>query len=197
LLQSPYRDEVLVMYAVAGLQLDADLIALAITPRLGPDANAVQYLTQNITLDGRLQVPVMTLHTTADGNLGVVEVERAYASLVNRAGSGEMLRQAFVHRAGHCTFTPAEMVSALTMLVSRLDRGQWGNVDPWVLNLTAAGLGSTFNAIQVAPDAWFPFGPNFVEYSPHRYPRSFDTPPAADVPSFAPTTIKAVPAGRR
>jgi len=61
-----------------------------------------------------------------------------------------------VHRAGHCTFTPAETVAALQALISRLDSGHWAGVtDPSVLNANATSLG----ALNVAPASFIPFEP--------------------------------------
>jgi len=105
-------DEVVALYALAGLDLDADLSALQNAPRSSADASAVNYATQNIVFNGQIQVPVLTLHTTGD-RLVPVEDEQAYASVVRSAGNNSLLREVFVHRAGHCTFTPAEMIAAL------------------------------------------------------------------------------------
>lgn len=39
-----------------------------------------------------------------------------------------------MHRAGHCTFTSAEMVMAIKKLVGRLDSGSWGDLSPGAMN---------------------------------------------------------------
>ena len=52
------------------------------------------------------------MHTTGDG-LVVPENEQAYRSVVDRDGNGNLLRQIFVARAGHCAFTPAETITAI------------------------------------------------------------------------------------
>ena len=104
------------------------------------------------------------MHTTGDG-LVVDTDEQAYRSAVNKAGSGSLLREVFVHRAGHCTFTPAETISAFRTLVHRLDTGRWeDSTDPGAMNSAAAALGSTFN---VAP-------PSFIDFHPARFLRPFD-----------------------
>ena len=58
-----------------------------------------------------------------------------------------MLREIFVHRAGHCTFTPAEEVTAFHTLIQRVNTGQWNaaSLSPDVLNQQATNLGSTLN----------------------------------------------------
>src|SRR5215813_11504170 len=47
--------------------------------------------------------------------------EQPFRSAVDRAGDGAALQQIFVHRAGHCAFTPAETITAVQALVRRLD----------------------------------------------------------------------------
>jgi len=55
----------------------------------------------------------------------VVENETAYRQAVDGAGNRDLLRQTFVERAGHCTFTPAEIRALFGKLVARLDTGRW------------------------------------------------------------------------
>ena len=98
--------EVRALYQAAGLSLRADLSTLDSAPRISADPAAVAYLNQNIVFNGQLAVPVLTMHTTGDG-LVVPENEQAYRDVVAEAGDSSMLRQIFVHRAGHCAFTPA------------------------------------------------------------------------------------------
>lgn len=148
--------EVQALYQQAGLSLSDDLATLAAAPRIGADQGAVDYLTQNIVFNGDLGgKPVLTMHTTGDG-LVLNSDEHAYRAVVNRMGNGSLLRQVFVHRAGHCTFTPAETVAALQALLSRLDTGRWAGVtDTDALNTSAAALG----ALNVVPPAFIPFEP--------------------------------------
>jgi len=104
------------------------------------------------------------MHTTGDG-LVVNNDEQAYRSIVNKAGSGPLLREVFVHRAGHCTFTPAETVAALKALISRVDTGHWAGVtDPDTLNASATALGS----LNVAPAS-------FISFEPAQFLRPFDS----------------------
>ena len=157
--------EVRGLYAQAGLSLDADLATLNSATRIAADPNAVAYLTQNIVFNGDLHGrPVLTLHTTGDG-LVVNQDEEAYRSVVKDAKDSKLLRQAFVHRAGHCTFTPAETISAFEALVARIDTGKWkGTTDPDALNAAADALGPTYN----------PAGPSFVSFDPTPFLRPYD-----------------------
>jgi len=150
------NSEVVALYKQAGLSLAQDLSALAATPRIPADPASLRYLSQYISFNGNLNFPVLTMHTTGDG-LVVNEDEQAYASVVRSAGDNSLLRQVFVHRAGHCTFTPAETLTAFQTLIHRLDTGKWdGSTDPSLMNQEAAALGSTLN---VAPPAFFTFEP--------------------------------------
>lgn len=167
--QSVDRDEVVALYQAAGLDLDADLDALNAAPRISADPEAVHYLERNIIFDGEIHIPVLTMHTTGDG-LVVVENEQAYRDVVDDVGKGRFLRQAFVSRAGHCTFTPAETIAAVETLLNRLDTGEWHAVDASDLNQAAGALGPILNSFGtgvVVP-------PAFLEFEPAPYLRPFD-----------------------
>jgi len=169
--------EVVALYRKAGLSLRHDLQTLNQATRISAAPAAVAYLAHNIVFTGRLPVPVLTMHTTGDG-LVVPENEQAYRSAVDRAGDGRLLRQIFVDRAGHCAFTPAETITAVQVLVSRLDTGRWDGsaLGPASLNARAAGLGPGYNVfvvggvVKAAP-------PAFLRYRPFPYLRPFDLAP--------------------
>jgi pimeloyl-ACP methyl ester carboxylesterase len=156
------REEVRALYKQAGLSLDADLDALNDAARIAANPDSVEYLEQNIIFNGRIGFPVLTLHTTGDG-LVSNQNESAYKDVVDEAGNQRLLRRTFVHRAGHCTFTPAETVTALGNLIDRLNNGRWPDLDPSTLNAEAAALGP----LNVAP-------PSFLRFEPGPYLRPFD-----------------------
>ncbi len=97
--------EVVQLYKAAGLRLATDLGVLNKAARISANPQAVRYLARNVSFNGKISVPVLTLHTTGDG-LVVPENEQAYQAVVARAGNSRLLREAFVSRAGHCAFTP-------------------------------------------------------------------------------------------
>jgi pimeloyl-ACP methyl ester carboxylesterase len=168
--------EVVALYKAAGLSLSGDLATLNHAARISADPSAVSYLEHNIAFDGKLPVPVLTMHTTGDG-LVVPENEQAYQSVVDRAGDGRLLRQIFVQRAGHCAFTPAETITAAQVLLNRLHTGHWDDsaLAPADLNGQAAGLGAAYN-IYSASGGIVPTAPAFVSYRPAPYLRPFDLP---------------------
>ncbi|HXJ48666.1 MAG TPA: prolyl oligopeptidase family serine peptidase [Candidatus Acidoferrum sp.] len=156
--------EVAALYAAAGLDLNADLDTLNAAPRISANPAAVNYVTNFITYNGNLGIPVLTMHTTGDGLVEVTD-ENTYASVVRSAGDNSMLRQVFVHRAGHCSFTPAETITAFQTLLHRLDTGRWeDSTNPASMNAQATGLGSSFNA---APAS-------FIDFQPDKFLRPFD-----------------------
>ncbi|MBJ7611432.1 MAG: prolyl oligopeptidase family serine peptidase [Candidatus Dormibacteraeota bacterium] len=159
--------EVLSLYQAAGLDLVADLKAIQQATRVQADPTAVNYLRRNIVYDGRFGgVPVLTLHTTGDG-LVPVQHEDGYADVVaSTPKQSDLLRQVFVHRAGHCTFTPAETIVAFQALMQRVDRSEWGNLEPSRLNAQALtlGVGSPFN----------PAPPAYLRYRPSEFLREYD-----------------------
>jgi len=170
--------EVVALYRAAGLSLGHDLQTLNRATRISADPSAVTYLTQNIVFTGRLPVPVLSMHTTGDG-LVVPENEQAYRSAVDRAGDGRLLRQIFVDRAGHCAFTPAETITAVQVLVSRLDTGRWDDsaLSPASLNASATGLGPAYNIFAAGSAAPVATPPAFLRYQPFPYLRPFDLAP--------------------
>ena len=169
--------EVAALYQQAGLDLAGDLNTLNNAVRESADPQALQYLEQNIIFNGQIQIPVLTMHTKGDG-LVVVQNESAYKNLVDEAGDPELLRQTFVHRAGHCEFSPAETFTAVQALLNRLDTGTWGSLDAGVLNQTAAALGPGSQIIFVMPQPGVvvvvPAAPAFFDFTPSQYLRPFD-----------------------
>jgi pimeloyl-ACP methyl ester carboxylesterase len=137
------RDVVEAAYKKTGLDLEHDLSALNIAPRIAAGRSAVAYLKRNYDPSGRLNRPVLTLHTTGDG-MTMPSYERAYRDYVSAAGGSDLLRQAYVQRQGHCTYTAAEAAAAVLALDARIETGRWGNLPTveW-LNQEARSFGET------------------------------------------------------
>ncbi|HEV2238453.1 MAG TPA: hypothetical protein VGR57_17480, partial [Ktedonobacterales bacterium] len=155
------------LYAAAGLDLNAELDALNAAPRIAADPGAVNYLSTNIIFNGNLSgVPVLTMHTTGDG-LVENQDEQSYLNAVRNAGDPQLLRQIFVHRAGHCAFTPAEMLTALNTLLARVHTGSWPAAvgSPDALNAAAGALDPSLNFLP----------PAFVDFTPTKFLRPFTT----------------------
>jgi prolyl oligopeptidase family protein len=165
--------EVKALYKAAGLDLAKDLDTLNDTKRISADPGAVAYVTKYITYNGDLDIPVLSMHTTGDGLVEVTD-ENAYASVVRSAGDSSLLRQVYVHRAGHCSFSPAEAVTAFQSLIHRLNTGHWGSLDPSTMNSQANSLGPTFNTTVSAANLAVPAPPGFLHFQPGQFLRPFD-----------------------
>ena len=138
---SSHHDVVRKLYRAAALDLKADLETLDAGAAIGADPDAIASLEETSVPTGKLDVPQLTLHTTADP-LVPVQHEGAYADVVRRAGTNSMLRQAYVDRWGHCSFTPAELVAGLEALRHRVESGRWDSVaQPQALQASASALG--------------------------------------------------------
>ena len=166
---SPDRDEVTALYSAAGLDLQSDLRTLNGGVRVQADPAAARYLDRYISLDGDLHIPVLTMHTTGDG-LVIPPNESAYADAVRAAGQSGLLRQVFVHRAGHCSFTPAETIAAVKVMLERLDTGTWDDsaLRPGALNAGARAQDESLNAFFGAATP-----PAFIDFKPAPFPRPF------------------------
>ncbi|HEV2032915.1 MAG TPA: hypothetical protein VGU71_01745, partial [Candidatus Dormibacteraeota bacterium] len=161
--------EVTALYAAAGLDLAADLRALNSGTRIAADPKAVAYLDRFISFNGNLSVPVLTMHTIGDG-LVVPQEESAYSDVVRAAGRQDLLRQVYVNRAGHCAFSEAEAITAITAMIARLEAGNWNvPLSEATMNTVAAGLGEEYNRVGgflISPPAFKNFTP-----SPYLRPR--------------------------
>ncbi len=168
---SAQRELVARAYQAAGLDLDADLAALAAAPRIVADPAAVGYQAHYGTPWGTTPAPVLTVHTTGDG-LTPPEVQRWYADQVARHGDPDRLRQLYVERGGHCTITASEEIVALTTMFQRIQTGHWGDLDPATLTAQAAGFGPEYQTVHTPFNGFQPVSPvGFTSYVPSRYPR--------------------------
>ena len=144
--------------------------------RLGcrPIPPAFEYLKNNITFNGQIDFPVLTLHTKGDG-LVVVQNESAYRHVVDEEGEwAKPLRRDFIDRAGHCAFTPAETIAAVEKLLDRLNTGRWHEPTAAELNASAAALGPAFNIFAAPSGAIVATPPAFIDFIPSPYLRPFD-----------------------
>ncbi|WP_436493462.1 alpha/beta fold hydrolase [Actinokineospora sp. HUAS TT18] len=135
LVEQSYRD--------AGLDLDTDLRALAAAPRIAPTPRAVAYTARNGTPRGHTPWPVITLHTTGDGSVAPEHASWYGGQVRDQA----KLRQVWVDRGYHCTFTAAEEIATVRTLLDRMETGRWGEVTPQAMNGAAGTLGPEFHTV--------------------------------------------------
>jgi hypothetical protein len=150
--RSPFLSEVKALYKASGLNLNADLANLTAHTNITADPSALLSLYRTSVPTGRLTVPELDLHTIGD-NLVPVQNESYYRHLVDRAGSGDLLRQAYTESFGHCNFSPSELVAGVQAIMQRVTTGHWGNV------ATAASLERAAAATGLGPA-------NFTNYTP-------------------------------
>lgn len=115
----------------------------------------VNYVNADQSAAALLNTPDWLDATTppAPKNYALTRSPTYYRGLVDHAGSGALLRQAYVQAVGHCNFTPSEPVAGVHTLQQRIATGQWGRTT------TAANLNAASAATGYGPSA-------FITYSP-------------------------------
>jgi pimeloyl-ACP methyl ester carboxylesterase len=83
---------------------------------------ARNYLENQYLPHGRLEIPVLTLHTTLDPAVPFFH-EPAYAAIVDQAGRSDLLVQRAIDRYGHCFFSTGEQIAAFQDLVNWVENG--------------------------------------------------------------------------
>jgi pimeloyl-ACP methyl ester carboxylesterase len=91
--------------------------------RYAAEPKARDYLTRHYTPNGHLGRPMLALHTIYDPLIPATTLS-LYAHQVEMAGASQNLVQQYVHRDGHCTFSPEEIGRAFDELV------QWTHGGP-------------------------------------------------------------------
>jgi pimeloyl-ACP methyl ester carboxylesterase len=69
---------------------------------------------------GQIDIPFVTLHTTADP-IVPFEQEALYAAKVGSAGRSALLTQVAIPRFGHCSFDPGDLLGAFSTLVGKVN----------------------------------------------------------------------------
>jgi pimeloyl-ACP methyl ester carboxylesterase len=101
--------------------LDRDrLLDELVVPPFDPDTYDEVFGGMRTT--GALRVPVVTMHTTGDGQTPIIEAVLQRA-LVDAAGAAHMLVQRVFRDQGHCAFSAAEQEAAFDALVAWVEHG--------------------------------------------------------------------------
>lgn len=134
-------DRVRWWYEHAGLDLDADLDALAAAPRFEADPDAVAAVEEIGTYTGTGS-PVLTIKTIGD-SADPAPLDEAYVRTFEASGNAEeLLRALLIERPGHGGQTFGEHFAAFQVLEERLDTGSWPDVSPAAMNARVAALPS-------------------------------------------------------
>lgn len=162
---SGLSDLVAATYEDAGMSLSEDLDKLGDAARVKADEDAVRYMEQNITPDGYIGVPVLTVSLTGDFAPTVTQTS-AYADLVEQSGCAHNLRQVFVHAPGHCSaFSTAEVITSVQAMDMRLRTGHWEDLTPAHLNDRAQQVARSRSPKLRRP--------RFADFAPHPYIRPY------------------------
>jgi hypothetical protein len=114
----------------AGIQVGTGLVPRRDPHPLGPEAvrlrtddSALRRFTEGMEVTGELRLPLLTLHTTGDGQVPIGQVQ-ALQRRVTAAGAGDRLVPRVVEDPGHCGFTTGEQEAALADLVEWVEHGR-------------------------------------------------------------------------
>lgn len=118
--RSERRAMVEAMYQKAGLNLDEDLARLNAGERVTAKANAIEYMMQHYTPNAQPKVPVLAVQMKGDG-LTSPALQRFYAD----AAKGGDVQSLYINNAGHCNFTPEQVVTSVRYLDQRVATRKW------------------------------------------------------------------------
>ncbi|WP_298925050.1 hypothetical protein [uncultured Ramlibacter sp.] len=90
--------------------------------RYAADPAAVALLAQDSEPQGKVNVPVLTLHAFNDPT-AFVELESAYRGILQRAGTGHLLVQTFSDESEHSYLADAQYPALFTALLDWVDKG--------------------------------------------------------------------------
>jgi len=165
LARSSQRAIVKEAYRAAGLDLRRDLSRLAAAPRIAPDQEALAYMHRFVPR-GSTQAPIITMHTTGDGG-AVPDQQRWLAEQVRRSGNPSRLRQLFVERGQHCSYSAAEEITQLRTLFERIYTGRWPDTSPERLRQQARELGDAYQLVfDLGTFTDAPMPPAFTRFTP-------------------------------
>lgn len=158
-------------YRAAGVRPGGDLRRLADAPRIRPDVRALAYQYRHGIASGRMTVPMLTLHTTGDGG-AITAQERWYAKQVRRRGEPAKLRNLWLDRGGHCSFSPADEIVTLQSLLERIESGKWPKLDPRRLDAQVSEFDPSLQTVlDIGTGETEPMPPAFTRFTPPRFLR--------------------------
>lgn len=91
--------------------------------RYAADPGTLSYLERYYTPTGKLQRPILAIHTTYDPTVSPT-VPNMYVLITREAGKGDMFVQHYVKHDGHCNITPEETEQGFTELRKWKEKGE-------------------------------------------------------------------------
>jgi alpha-beta hydrolase superfamily lysophospholipase len=114
--------------------------------RLPVDQATFRAFAAGNEVTGNLQMPLLALHTTGDGQVQV-EQARIHQRLIDRASRSNMLVQRIIRDPSHCGFTNAEVEHALEALVAWVEH----RVKPAGNNVLSSDLTHLHPSFEASP----------------------------------------------
>lgn len=114
--------------------------------RIPTNAALLRAFVQGNDITGKLQMPLLTLHTTGDGQVPIGQA-RILRQKVDAAGKGDLLVQRVMRDPSHLGFTDTEWEAGLEALIAWVEHG----VKPLGTNLLATDLTRLNRTFELLP----------------------------------------------
>lgn len=131
--------------ATYGIDADGLLLQMNQRAKYKPAPNARNYAEHYVNPTGRINRPVLTLHTKGD-SLAIPSHESAYRAVVVSQNNGDLLMQQYTNGPAHCTFSSAQDIAGIDAMMNWLDTGN--HPDPTIYFPASKG----FDPLYVPPD---------------------------------------------
>jgi hypothetical protein len=126
LLANSGRDEMVrSLYEHAGLSLADDLRTLAEAPRISADPAAVARVEQLMTYTGKISGPLVNVDN--DDPVDPMSDKLVYEDLLRREGNDRLFRLLWSDRPGHVGMSSLDRAVGFSLLIGRLDSGEWAD----------------------------------------------------------------------
>ena len=126
------------MYSKAGLDLAADLAALAKAPRIKADPAAVAKEEPLGSYTGKIKGPVVNVDN--DDPVDAAPYKLEYLNTLKKARTDHLFRMLWTDTAGHASIPAVDKAVGFTLLLRRLDTGKWGDTSLPAMQALAAGI---------------------------------------------------------
>ncbi|MGJ8681362.1 hypothetical protein [Paraglaciecola sp.] len=164
-----YKNAVEALYKNSPVSLDDDLAKINAFERIAADPEAIKWWSApGRTHIGKPKVPLLRMNTAGDG-LVYASLIQGYEDLVIQNGYSDFFRTAYVNTWGHCTFSFAELMVSIEVLLERINTGEWPNTSSEALNkrgksITPQSKVNFFNytGVQKYNRAWVPSPKDFL-----------------------------------
>jgi hypothetical protein len=113
----------------------------------------LRVFTDGMEVTGNLQMPLVTLHTTGDGQVPINQAQ-ILRQRVDAAGKGDLLVERVIRDIGHCGFSTPEQEATFTALVDWVEHGH----KPEGTNLNVDDLNSLDRTFELEPRPGTPEG---------------------------------------